>query len=361
MFLSRSSRIFPTRKSPASSTSPSAPLNFTSPTCSINSVSAAAPTSSVSPSSAAPCLNPRLCASIGFSLRSSVVQTPLHLKSTSDPARSTATCFPFKIKKPPNRSGSLQSLTSKSFCSPSVANRKPNNAPQRLHAVLPRNLFSFFVRPPRITDRHLINPPIFLRDLRRNLGLESKPVGLDLYSFQNLCAENLVARLHVRQLQIRKNVRQQCQHRVRHIVPEIVHALWPAQESRSVDHVRAPVHDRLQQFRIVPRVVFQIRVLHQHDLARDLRKSPPQCRAFSPIFLLKEKSQILQRCRVAAVARRRGRFARPLQLLHLFQHLPCSIRRKIVHQDNFLPRRIVYHTPQQFFQRVFFVVNRNYY
>ena len=70
-----------------------------------------------------------------------------------------------------------------------------------------------------------------LRAINGPYGFESEPVGLDLDSLQHFSPEHLVARLHVRQFQICENVRKQRQQAVRHVMPEVVHALRPAQKS----------------------------------------------------------------------------------------------------------------------------------
>src|ERR1700686_5734919 len=88
-----------------------------------------------------------------------------------------------------------------------VAELIADNAPQSLDAVFPGNLLAFFVRAPRISNRHFVDAPLVLCDLGRNLRFESKSVRLDLNSRQNLSPENLVTRLHIRQLQVREDIR----------------------------------------------------------------------------------------------------------------------------------------------------------
>src|SRR5258708_35772192 len=53
-----------------------------------------------------------------------------------------------------------------------------DDAPQRLDAVFPGNLFACFVGAPRITNRHFVDAPLVLGDLCRNLRFESKSVRL---------------------------------------------------------------------------------------------------------------------------------------------------------------------------------------
>src|SRR2546423_5159723 len=64
------------------------------------------------------------------------------------------------------------------FCPELVGEFVPDDAPQRLDAVFPGNLFAFFVCAPRITNRHFVNAPFVPCDLCRNLRFKSKSVRL---------------------------------------------------------------------------------------------------------------------------------------------------------------------------------------
>ena len=50
----------------------------------------------------------------------------------------------------------------------------------------------------------------------------------------------------------------------------------PALEALAEDDIGATVDDRLQQMRILLRVVFEIRILYQHDVAGRGRKARAQ-------------------------------------------------------------------------------------
>src|SRR4029077_4356013 len=119
-------------------------------------------------------------------------------------------------------------LCRRSFRLNSVREFISNDAPQCLKAVFPGNLLSFLVGPARVCNWYLVDAPLLLADFCRDLRFESKSVRFDLYSCKHLSPEHLVTRLHVRQFQVRKNVRKQRQHPVRHVVPKIMHALRPA-------------------------------------------------------------------------------------------------------------------------------------
>ena len=198
-----------------------------------------------------------------------------------------------------------------------------------------------------------------LGDLCRDLRFESKPVRFDLDSCEYFSPKHLVAGLHVRQLQVREDVREQRKHPVRNVVPEIMHALWPAQKSRAVHHVRAPVNDWLQQNLVITRVVFQVRVLHQHDISCHLLKTTPQRRSLSLVRRLEAELQIPQHNGVAPILRWRERFAIRLPRRHVLQNLSRPVRRAIIDDDHFLASLRVQHPPQDLIDRRFFVVNGN--
>ena len=63
---------------------------------------------------------------------------------------------------------------------------------------------------------------------------------------------------------------------IAHVVPEEHHPLGPTSEPGSIHNVRLTVQNRLQQSRIFPGVVFEISVLYQDDVTRNLCKAGTQ-------------------------------------------------------------------------------------
>src|SRR5258707_2675951 len=108
-------------------------------------------------------------------------------------------------------------------------------------------------------------------------------------------------------------------------MPKVMHALRPAEKSRAIHHVGAPIDDWLEQNTVVARIVFQVRILHQYDLSGSLGKPSPQRRAFALVWCLKEESQISQRNRVASILRRSEGISIRLPRRHVFQNLPRSV------------------------------------
>src|SRR2546429_9783840 len=138
-----------------------------------------------------------------------------------------------------------------------------------------------------------------------------------------------------------------------------MHPLRPAQKSRAIHHIRAAFDDRLQQLRVIARIVFQVRVLHQHDISRYLRKTAPQSSSLTLVRRLKEKPQISQLDLVAPILRGSGGFAIRLLRSHVFEYLTRSVGRAIIDDDHFLAYSSVQHPPEDLIDRRFLVVNGN--
>src|SRR5436190_1659669 len=83
----------------------------------------------------------------------------------------------------------------------------------------------------------------------------------------------------------------------------------PAEKSRTILHVGAPIDDWLKQSRVIARIVFEVRVLYQHDISRCLCKTAPQGRSLALVRRLKEKTQVPQLDLIASILRGREFFA----------------------------------------------------
>src|SRR5215467_3751367 len=75
-------------------------------------------------------------------------------------------------------------------------------APQSADPVLPADLLAFLIRSSRVTDAYLVDPQVALRELDRDLRLKAEPVFLEWNRLNQFAAENLVARFHVREIQV---------------------------------------------------------------------------------------------------------------------------------------------------------------
>src|SRR5882762_2236470 len=130
-----------------------------------------------------------------------------------------------------------------------------------------------------------------------------------------------------------------------------MHPLRPTQKSRAIHHIRAALDQRFQQLRVIARIVFQVRVLHQDDLSRYLRKTAPQSSSLTLVRRLKEKPQISQLDLVAPILRGSECFAIRLPRSHAFQNLTRSVGRAIIDDDHFLAYNSVQHPPQDLIDR----------
>ena len=85
-------------------------------------------------------------------------------------------------------------------------------------------------------------------------------------------------------LRLVKHVRAQGEELVADHVPEIDHAVGvAAHEARAEDDVGLAVEDRLEQPRVFLRVVFEVGVLHDHDVAGGGGEAGAQRGALAPV------------------------------------------------------------------------------
>ena len=135
------------------------------------------------------------------------------------------------------------------------------------YGVLQADLLALGVVAAVVRDRHLVDAQPQLGDLGRDLRLESEPVAPQGNSLERRRAKELVARLHVGQVEIGGGVGQQRQQPVGDHVPEQVHASRSRHEARAVDDVRLTAQERAEQTRNLARVVFEIGILDDDELA----------------------------------------------------------------------------------------------
>jgi hypothetical protein len=103
---------------------------------------------------------------------------------------------------------------------------------------------------------------------------------------QDVGAERLVPRLHVGERRVVEHVRQQRQKAVAEQVPEEVRALRPAaREARAVDDVGRAALDRLDEPGYLGRVVLQVGVLDDRDLAVEVRDRGTDRGTFPAVLL----------------------------------------------------------------------------
>src|SRR5215469_9058270 len=238
-----------------------------------------------------------------------------------------------------------------------VAQAESDDAPQRLHSIFPRDLLAFLVRSPGVGDWYLVDSPVVLGDFRGDFRLEPKAVGLDFDALQDFLAKDFVAGLHIGKLQVGENVGKQSEHSVCYVVPEVVDALWAAKESRAIDNICAAVDDGFEQDAIIARVVFEVRVLYQHDVTSGLGKAAAQSRALALVGRLKEEPQITQFNGFAAVLSGDRFFAVCLPRAHVFQDLARAVGRAVIDNEDLIAKLRLQNAPQNLLDGGSFVVN----
>ena len=180
--------------------------------------------------------------------------------------------------------------------------------PQRLQAVLPADLLAFLVRPAVIADGHFVDAEFPLGALHDDLRLEAEAVGADGDALQQIGAEDLVAGLHVRQVQIAEHVGDQRQALVDHGVPEGQHArLLAGHVARAEDRVGVAVEQRPEQARIFRGIVFEVGVLDEGEIAGGLVDGGAHGRALAAVLLVAVEVDLRETRRPAARGCRRCR------------------------------------------------------
>ena len=124
-------------------------------------------------------------------------------------------------------------------------------------------------------------------------------------------------------------------------MPEIKHAVGvPAGEAGTIDHIGVVMLHRRKQPWIIPRIIFKVGVLHQHDVTGRRSKTGPQRRALPSISVMQDSLD-------SVIGGER---------LHQF---PAAVTRAVVHQNNLGRYRHVLYTRHNLGKRANFVIHRN--
>ena len=171
-----------------------------------------------------------------------------------------------------------------------------------------------------IADADLVEGAAAPREPGGDLGIEAEAVLLQLDCLDDLAPEDLVAGLHVGEVEVGEAVGQQGQQPVGDHVPEKQHPVRVAAgEARAVDHVGVVLEDRRDQPRVVGRVVFQVGVLDDDDVA-GRRRDASACRSTLAAVVRLEDGA------VDAVGERAA------------QQLDAAVGRAVVDHDDLKPR-----------------------
>src|SRR6059058_4387808 len=194
--------------------------------------------------------------------------------------------------------------------------------PCRRHGVLPADLLPVRVAPPVVGDRHLVDAAAQVRHLGGELGLEAEALRADGQALQDVGPENLVAGLHVGEVQVGAHVGEECEQLVADRVPEHEHPAR-ARVARAVDDVGVAVEDRLDEPRVLGGVVLQVGILDDRDVAAHVGDGGPHRGALALVVRLEDEHEAVRR-RV----RRRG--------AQLLEHGARPVGRAVVDDDDLL-------------------------
>src|SRR5512143_1920603 len=102
--------------------------------------------------------------------------------------------------------------------------------------------------------------------------------------FQHLLFKDLIARLHICEVEIRAEVGQESQKLIAQRMPEHQYPPGGAEETRAVDHIRPSVENGFDELEIFHGMVFQIRILYDDEIPRGLPEPGAKCSSLAQVF-----------------------------------------------------------------------------
>ena len=217
----------------------------------------------------------------------------------------------------------------------------PQDTPKRFERVAEADFFAGFVGAAGVADAEFIDTPAAAGDFGGHLRFNAEAVLLQVWQnlLDYLTTKDFVAGFHIGEVQVGEDVRQRCQEAVGGVVPEVEDTVRAGrEESRTVDDVRAAFDDRLDEDRVLGRVVFEVGVLDHDDIAGCFRKTGSDRRAFALVLFVKNHDRV----RV---------------VFDPSKNIPRSVGRTIVDQDDLLPNRHGSYAAEEFFERMNFVID----
>ena len=159
---------------------------------------------------------------------------------------------------------------------------------ERFDPISPIDLFPFVIGAAIIADADFINPPTLRAgNLRADFDLKAKIIRGQHELIQNFLPEHLVAHFDIRQCLIIHHAEYQGYDPITHVMMEIKRAVRSAIKPRTINDIGdLPIDDQRQHQRPVVRVVFQVRVLNDNDIARSLFEAGSYRTAFTAIALV---------------------------------------------------------------------------
>src|SRR5262245_33280952 len=177
---------------------------------------------------------------------------------------------------------------------PAAKNVKLEEVPKGQKAIAESDFLSLFVGSSVITDRDLVNDGAEFCNLGGHFDLYAEPAGLDDHVPNYVAAKCFVAGFDIGHVQIGQNVRNHRQDAICHEMVEVQHASRaPHQETRTVDDIGVAFKNRLDDVNDLRRIVFEVGVLNDDDLASAFLESLLERGAFAAVFLMKDANAIV--------------------------------------------------------------------
>ena len=175
-------------------------------------------------------------------------------------------------------------------------------------------------------------------DLDGEFRVEGKAVGAQANLVENGASEGFVAGFDVGEVLVGHRV---AEARNQAIAQVVVHGVGQAQKARAVHHVGLAFGDEAEQRRVVARVVLQVGVLHDDDLAGGVGEAAAQGRALAAILSVVAKLQT------------------GISAQQVPQPFGGAIGGAVVHHDDLFLQRHRLHAGQDFLDGADFVVRRD--
>src|SRR5689334_19483010 len=153
---------------------------------------------------------------------------------------------------------------------------KSDDVPQGGDAVSPRDFLALLVGASMVPNWHFIDAAAEAGDFDGELGLEAEAIAAKLNGIEHLATEDFVADFHISQVQVAQQVAEKREHLVAEVMPEVEHAVRAAVKAVPEHYIGETFQNRLEQLRIIARIVLEIGVLDEDDIAGGMLETCPE-------------------------------------------------------------------------------------
>src|SRR5690606_11507856 len=132
----------------------------------------------------------------------------------------------------------------------------------RLETINCLYFFPFLIGASVIADGNLKDATLLLCQFRRQFWLDAKTIAANGQCFDKRSEDDLVAGLHIGQIQISQHIGNRGEHTIRYAMPEIEDtAALSGEKSRAIDYIGFAFENGGEQFCIFIWIIFKIGVL----------------------------------------------------------------------------------------------------